>query len=91
MQVNHTKCRLIISNINTVFIIINQYVIKNTSVNSVIQIVRIINNMNFKFIHVPGVALIAKFCINIAFLGAVHILATSPRHHQTSIQQVTAH
>ena len=40
-----------------------------------------------------GVALIAKFCINIAFPGAVHILATSPRHHMqndwTPVQQVT--
>ena len=42
-----------------------------------------------------GVALIAKFCVNIAISGAVRILATSPRHHTqndwTSIQQVTAH
>ena len=42
-----------------------------------------------------GVALIAKFCVSIAFLGAVRILATSPCHHTqnhwTSVQHVTAH
>ena len=42
-----------------------------------------------------GVALIAKFCINIAFSGAVRILAASLCHQTqndwTSIQQVTAH
>ena len=43
----------------------------------------------------PGVALIAKLCVNIAFSGAVRILATSLRHRTqndwTPIQQVTAH
>ena len=44
---------------------------------------------------ITGVALIAKFCVNIAFLGAVRILATSPCHHTqndwTSIHQVMDH
>ena len=31
--------------------------------------------------HAAGVALITKFCVNIAFLGAIHILVTSPHHH----------
>ena len=39
--------------------------------------------------------LIAKFCVNIAFSGAIRILAASLRHHMqndwTSIQEVTAH
>ena len=44
----------------------------------------------------PGVALIAKFCVNIAFfLGAVHILATSLRHSTqndwTPVEQHMAH
>ena len=46
-------------------------------------------------IKYTGVTLIANFCVNIAFSGAIHILATLPRHHTqndwTLVQQVTAH
>ena len=48
-----------------------------------------------RWFRTSGVALIAKFCVNIAFWGAIHILATSLCHHTqndwTPIQQVTAH
>ena len=52
--------------------------------------------INITILHYYSrVALIAKFCVNIAFSGAIRILAASPRHHTqndwTSIQEVTAH
>ena len=37
--------------------------------------------MNREMERDPGVALIAKCCVNIAFSGAARILAASPRHH----------
>ena len=51
-----------------------------------------LNNM---YTTQSGVTLIAKFCVNIAFSGAVLILATPMRHHMqndiTPIEQVMVH